>query len=441
MATPAETFERLNLADAAGRAELVRGLIAEQPDGRLELSAGDGTGAMLNGVDLAGQDLRSAKLRGASLRSANLEGCDLKAADLRNAKLGSAKLDGAMLEEADLQNADLIAASLRGASLGGANMRGALLEDADLRQAGMRFAVLEKAFLENARLGRADLWGANLAGAVLSRADLREATLTESNLEGADLSNADLTTARLDKSNLKGVNLTGADLRAATLPNVNLREATLRNADLRGLDLSTCDLTAVHVADAILDRSRLRRSQIGPAIGEEIAGRFEEAARGYLALEMNFAALGDGDAASWAYRKRRRMQKLTALQMARQRRGQGHTKAALPHYLKAGRFQFVEWLCDYGESPARVLLALVGMFLLFTLVYWATGAVVELNSGVTRNPLKVAAFSFLTMAPGARAGTLVARGQWVLVLAGLQSLLAIALTGLFGFVIGNRIRR
>jgi uncharacterized protein YjbI with pentapeptide repeats len=442
MAVPAETFERLSTADAAGRAEIVRQLIAEHPQGRLELPAQDGAGAILNGVQLGNIDLRSAKLRGASLRAAGLERADLKAADLRGAKLGAANLDGAMLEEADLQNADLISVSLRAASLGGANLKGALLEDADLRRASMRFAVFQNAFLENARLEGADLWGSNLAGAVLSRANLSVAILTEANLEGADLSDANLTGVRLDKANLKGVNLTGADLRGAILPRANLREATLRHADLRGLDLSTCDVTHVHVGEAIFDRTRLRRGQIGGAIGEELAGRFEEAAGGYLVLEQNFNTLGDADAASWAYRRRRRMQKLTALQMAQQRRGQGHTRAALPFYTKYARFQLVEWLCDYGESPARVLLSVLAVFVLFTLIYGVSGAVVRAGYGITRNPLRLAVFSLLTMTTlGGSSAGLQPRGEWVSLLTGIHAFLGIALTGLLGFVVGNRIRR
>ena len=421
MPVPSETFDQLSAADPAGRASLVRRLIAAHPEHRLELSAVDGAAATLTGVDLSGSDLRSAKLRSAGLRSANLERADLKAADLRGAKLGAAKLDGAMLEEADLQNADLISASLRGASIGGANLKGALLEDADLRQASLRFAVVQNAFLENAKLEGADLWGSNLAGAVLSRADLRGVILTESNLEGADLSAADLRGARLDKANLKGVNLTGADLRDATLPHVNLREASLRHANLQGLDLSTCDVTHVHISGALLDRTRLRRGQIGGAIGEEIASRFEEAAHGYLALEQDFAALGDGDAASWAYRKHRRMQKLTALQMARQRHAQGHTKAALPFYAKYGRFQLVEWVCDYGESAPRVLLSILAVFLLFTLLYGVTGAVVRVGHGPTRNPLHLAAFWLLVFTTsGTSAAGLQPRNEWVLLLSGMQ---------------------
>lgn len=442
MVGPPDTFERLTAADAGGRAQIVRLAIAAHPEGRLELPGQDGTGAMLNGVDLAGADLRMAKLRGASLRGANLERADLKGADLRGAKMGAAKLDGAMVEEADLQNADLVAASLRGASLGGANLKGALLEDADLRGAGLRFAVFEKAFLENAKMDGADFWGGNLAGAVMARARLRGAIFTEANLEGADLSGADLRDARLDKANLKGVNLTGADLRGATLPHVNLREATLRHANLAGVDLSTCDVTHVHVSGALLDRTRLRRGQIGGAIGEELAGRFEDAAQGYLGLEQDFNDLGDPDAASWAYRKRRRMQKVTALQMARQRRGQGHPRAALPFYAKYGRFQFVEWTCDYGESPARVLATLAAVFVLFTLVYLATGSVVRPGAGPTRSPLHVAVFSLSSMTTlGAGSTGLAPRNAWVSLLAGVQAALGIGLTGLLGFVVGNRIRR
>ena len=448
MPVPPETFERLNAADAAGRLQFVRQLISQHPDGLLELAGPhDGAGAMLNGVDLAGSNLRGAKLRSASLRSANLERADLKAADLRNAKLGAAKLDGAMLEESDLQNADLISASLRGASLGGANLKGALLEDADLRQAGMRFAVLQSAFLENTKLERADLWGANLAGAVLSRADMRGVILTEANLEGADLTDADLRDARLDKANLKGVKLGGADLRGATTPNVNLREAVLRNTRLQGLDLSTSDVTGAHVSGAWLERTRLRRGQVGGAIGEELGGQFDDAANGYLVLERNFADLGDADAASWAYRKRRRMQKLTALQLARHRRGQGHTRAALPFYGKYARFQFVEWMCDYGESAARVLLSIAAVYVLFTLLYLVTGSVQHVGRGATaftttRNPLDVAAFSLSVMTTvGTLGGELRPRSEWVSLLAGLQALLGIGLTGLLGFVIGNRIRR
>jgi hypothetical protein len=40
----------------------------------------------------------------------------------------------------------------------------------------------------------------------------------------------------------------------------------------------------------------------GSAIGEELAGQYEEARRGYLALEQHFSELGDSDSVSYSYR-------------------------------------------------------------------------------------------------------------------------------------------
>ena len=435
-------FERLRGATPAERARLILDLIEQHPGRRIDLSTSDAaSGATLTGVDLPRANLREAGLRGASLRSANLQGADLKGADLRGAKLGSARLEGASLEEANLQNADLVTADLRRAVLSGANLKGALLEDADLREANLRFASLPDAICENAKMAGADLWGSKLPAAVLAGADLKGAVFTEASGEGADFTGADLRGAAMAKSNFARGKFAGADLRGANVAGINLREAILRDAKLQELDLSGSDLTAAHFSGAALDRTRMRRGQIGEAIGEELAGDWEGAAQGYLALERNFSSLDDSGACSWAYRRRRRMEKLTALKLARLRRGQGHLRPALPYYAKYGRFQFVEWLCDYGESASRVLLSLLALYLIFFVLYLAFGGVRDVNSfRVTRNPLEVAAFT-LTAMTGRLSTKLVPSHAYVEALMALQSLLGIGLTGLLGFVIGNRIKR
>ena len=54
----------------------------------------------------------------------------------------------------------------------------------------------------------------------------------------------------------------------------------------------------------------------------------------------------------------------------------------------------------------------------------------------------MAAFSLSVMTTvGTLDGELRPRSEWVSLLAGIQALLGIGLTGLLGFVIGNRIRR
>ena len=89
----------------------------------------------------------------------------------------------------------------------------------------------------------------------------------------------------------------------------NLRDAVLRDARLQEVGLSQCEIAHIFLGGAKLDDTQLRLKQLDGAIGEELAGDFERAAQGYLALERNFEGLGDHDAASWAYRRRRRMQK------------------------------------------------------------------------------------------------------------------------------------
>jgi len=434
---PANVYARLERATPEEKSAIVRELIDAHPDGRLVLPMWGGRRADLRGVTLAGARLGSADLRGA----------DLREADLAGATLGEADLTGAVLEGTDLHEADLAAASLRAAALGEANLQGALLEDADLQDAGLRFANLREAALEGARLTRADLWGATLDGAILTGATLTGARIGEASLRSADLTGADLGDVDLGRSDLEGARLTGANLHGATLTDARLRDAVLSEARLRDLDLSTCDLAHIHVGGAQLDETRLRRDQLGGAIGEEVAGDYDAAATGYLALEHNFVDLGDPDAGRWAYGKKRRMQKRAAWAQAR-------AAARAQQWGTAGRRcavyasdQVVEWLCNYGESVPRVLGALVVAYLAFTLFYGLTGSVVRVTGDVphpvrvtTRSPLDLAVFSLASMTTQSPLG-MQPRDPSVQLPTGLETLVGIFLTGLLGFVAGNRIRR
>jgi hypothetical protein len=188
--------------------------------------------------------------------------------------------------------------------------------------------------------------------------------------------------------------------------------------------------------------------QLGGAIGEELSGDFEQAAQGYLALERNFEGLGDRDAASWVYRRRRRMQKREALAQARAARSGRRWRRALGRYVQYANDQVVEWMSDYGESVPRVLGALAAVYLAFTLVYVVSGSVVREVEGPegsarvpVRNPVVAAIFSLLVLTTGGPEGGLAPRGDFTLLLIGVEAFLGIALTGLLGFVLGNRIRR
>jgi uncharacterized protein YjbI with pentapeptide repeats len=347
-----------------------------------------------------------------------------------------------------LRGADLAGADLSGAALGEADGREALLEDARLQGARLRFANLSGVVLEASDLRGADLWGAVLERAVLTRADLRDAVLKEANLRGADLTQVNLQGTALDQADLRDANLRGVDFQGVALGRANLRGAVLADARLQAVDLSGCDLTGVHLGGARLERTRLRQEQLGEALGEERAARYEEARLGYLALERNFTELGDTGGASWAFCRRRRMEKLQAREHARAARARREWRAAAGWYAQYAADQAVEWLCDYGQSIGRVLLAMLVVFLTFTLYYGLTGGVLRVTqtpdgpvAARTWNPVDWVIFSMSAMSTsGKQPVGLLPRDEWIQLLTSVQSLLGIALAGLVGFVFGNRAR-
>ena len=463
-------YQDLTAATSEERTSLVLRLLEEHPEGRLQLPARDGVRAVLNEVDLSAQalqahgarseevarwvspqsrgvDLRLADLRRASLRLANLRHADLREAVLQEAVLAEADLEAALLDHADLSRADLAGVNLRGADAGGATCAGAMLEDASLQEASLRFVDFTEAILVSADLQRADLWGATLEGADLEQANLCGATLNEANLHHADLLRANLGDAVLGGANLKGANLKGANLQGASVRAADFEGAILQEARLQDVDLSHSRITHVHISGAWLEKTRFRQNQLGGAIGEELTGQYENARLGYLALERNFDAIGDPDAASWAYRKKRRMQKLEARRRGGVAVSQRKWRTAIGSYSAYARDQLVEWVCDYGESIPRVLWTIFAVWMLFAFVYGATGSILLVGESpdgvlkeITRAPLDAMVFSLLAMTT-AESATLVPANMAVDFIRGIEALLGVALTGLLGFVVGNRIRR
>ncbi len=365
---------------------------------------------------------------------------------LPGASLRSANLAGVCLENANLAGADLADADLTGAVLGGANLSAALLEDADLRDAHLRFADLGMAALEGADLRGADLWGAKCREADLDKIDFRKAELEEADLRDVDARECDFREARLGLTDFRGADLKRSDFRGAVLRGTKFDGADLQLANLQDLDLSGCALTHVRLADARMDGTRLSPHQFGGALGEEAAGDYEAAVRGYRTLERNFAGQGDPDAASWAYRKRRRMAKRQAGREAlRLMRGQSYGVGF------DSAFQWladwvVELVCDYGDSVPRVLMTYLVVVIGFGLGYAAGGAVERDAAGggraVTRTVDDMILYSLKAMiAPGEPPDGLHAAGYRVQLATMVQSSAGLFLIGLLGFVAGNRIRR
>lgn len=447
MPAGADLVDRLAAATPAERTALFLELLGQQP-GPVDLSAPDGTRYLLDGIDLGRESLRPSAGEPPPWWDTARDGVRLRKARLRGVSLRHANLNGVLFEEADLRDTDLAEANLAGANLSGADLRGALLEDADLQKAVLRFAHGAGSVWEEARLAGADLWGADLVGADFSGADLQGAVLEEAKLQGADLQGVNLRGANLKRANLAAADLRGADLRDAAVGGTNLAGALLRDARLQDLDLTGCTLTHIHASAAHLDKTRLDQEQLGGALGEEVTREYGAARKGYLALERNFEDLGDHDAARWAYARRRRMEKREAFDKARTSLSTGRWLRATRHAAKAAGDQLVEWVCDYGESVWRVLGTLLVVFLLFIPIYGAMGAIVRVEREpverrtVTHDVVDLALFSMTAMtSPGNPPDYLLPRNEVAYMVCGVQTLLSIFLTGLMGFVAGNRIRR
>ena len=372
-------------------------------------------------------------------------GFNIRGSKFAGARLRGARLHGVGMEEVDFSGADLVGADLSGSDLSSANLSGAMLEDADFRGCRMRFAQLDAAILERADLRGADLWGADLSRAVLVGADLRDAQLHEAVFRDADLTNADLRGASASMTNLNGCRLDGADLREIDLHRADMRSARLRGARLEGVSLADCRLEGIHVADAVFERTRLTRHQLGRVVGEEAGREFDLAARGYLALERNFSTLSDSEGSRWAYLRRRRVQKRARFEAAAADWGAGRTLRALGAFLNAAADELAELLCNYGESVGRTIASLIILAVAFGFLYTITGAAVHVDSSgrtsATSDPVEIAVFTVSAMVANAPSGGLQPAGAWVYGLIGVEALLGVTLTGLLGFVLGNRIRR
>ena len=416
------------------------------PDATQALLAFEGTGPLaFDGAapaDTAGLHLRGASLAGASFRHAHLAGADLSQADLTGAACGGVVLDGARLEQAVFRKADLAGASLRGADAGQACFADALLEDVCLAGARLRFADFTNAVLDGADLAHADLWGARLPGVVAHRASLRAVRLDEVDLTGADLSDTDLTGAHLRRANLSGARLRGAVLRDAVLDGANLSGVDFTGAILPHVSLASCDLRHACFAGAWLDRTRLRAGQLGGATGEEAAGAYAAASEAYIVLEQNFRTLGNAQDASWAFRRRRRVGK----HLHRQDATAAWRKRAFGAAAKAGLSWLsdlaAEALCDYGESLTRILRALAVVLLGCALIYWLTGSLEAREDVHGRlNIIDYLLFSLDSMTSvGTGEVALRPVGHLGVLISSLQTVAGTVLLGLFGFVLGVRMR-
>ena len=415
---------------------------------------GAGERALDPAESFAGAVLCGAVLANATLRGVDLSGADLAKADLTNASCAGIRLCEGRLEQTVLCRADLTGADLRDVRAGQAQFTASLLEDARLDRAKLRFANLDEAVLDGASLVEADLWGASMRDVALDRACLKGARLDEAEARGGTFLEADLSGASLRRADFSGASLRGATLRDTVVDGASFERADLAHAILPYVDMTSCNLVHARLAGAWLERTRMRAGQLGGAVGEEVERDYRGAYDAYTALELNFRSLGRGDDESWAYRRRRRMGKLghRATFIETWRTGRW-TRADVRLRVRHGGLYlvdaFIEWLSDYGESLGRVLRAFVVVLLLFALLYWATGCLAprEDMPASAHRGWAIEAFDYLMFSLNSM--TTVGPGQvevrpdngLAVLMSSMETVFGTVLLGLFGFVLGARMRR
>ena len=337
---------------------------------------------------------------------------------------------------------------------------------------------LSKSWLTRLKLNRSDLHHTSFDGASLDDVDLSEtraggaafssASLHRVVFRRAELMSADFSSAKLLECNFEDTYMPMSDWRGATVIRGTFARARLANARLEGVDFSAVNeggLHGVQWSEAHLDRTRLRRDQLGEKLAQEIEAEsglrvwatreepylefrlppdyrpdaFRIARDEYAIHKNNFASIGRYADSSWAYYKERTMERKRLL----------WSFWIEPYERKRDLWAWIlNWveflLTGYGERPWRAAGASAVTILIFAFLYqWWD--LVEFNSACQKGwechefvgHLLYSGAAFVAV------GSSVARvnsrlGEVVTIL---EAGMGIALFALLLFTLGNRISR
>jgi len=386
-------------------------------------------------------------------------------------KIGHSKID---LKGVDLSDKELSSIDLSFADLVGANLDGANLENAELGFSHLESTSLWDTNFKGASLRRSHMEGADLHGAYLVGADLREVYLQGvdlSGLRGQSPSSGPIFDPEEsiivrdlyphEKKRLKASTADLDDDKILRVPISLFNQIVISKGALRGVKLYNCyfwgvlSLSYREFLENPLDRNG------ASTIWEDVQGRFTEAREIYRSLKGYFEDTGDYAGVNWAYENEQHMTKLMyapywSRWLYPQRRGKWQPSDSAEIFWRENtwewlRLEIAEKTANYGLSLPRPLMCLAAVVVLFTLVYWLGGLVTAMpecaygaggwheGCAPSANPVDALVFSL-----GSLTSTEIAAVQPYRSHVGLiqtfEVLLGIAFTGLFGFVLGNRLR-
>jgi uncharacterized protein YjbI with pentapeptide repeats len=381
--------------------------------------------------------------------------------------LSGVKMEDVILSDVDLTRANLSGAIISQSDLSYAHLPWVDFSNAFITQTDLTNTVLAEANLTSSRLVQTDLSGAELRGA-----NLTDTRYKQANLSGAELDLANLSDAQLWDTNLSGSSLRWANLSGAKLAGANLTGADLRRVHLRGQALSEVgSLQGVRLYRTYfwgvlsLRYEQFKGDKAGRStIWEDTEGRFYEAKDIYKTLKGYFEDAGDYEGANWAYVREQVMEKLMftrampsfskpllrlfyprwrdKFDSLAEGEEQGPTKRPFLNWL---RLEASEKIAYYGTKLWIPFSWLLAVLIVFAAVYWLGGMVtyIDVSTGAAyplyNNFLNTLLFSAASMVT-IDVGFLQPTAPYVGALQTLQAFFGIALTGLIGFVLGNKLR-
>lgn len=344
------------------------------------------------------------------LRGRDLRECDFSRRSLNSVKFGGTRDEGSA--------AVLTGVSFRASELQDVRFPHVRLEEndfsgADLRDCDFRVVSCARSSFSHARIVGCDFYNAYFEGAVV-------------------FSRTQLTCVSLDRAWLQGV----SDLDGAAFERPSESPALVHEA---------ADDVYARFLERTKDERLMATASGRPASGDIAAAvrrRRMRAAETYRRLSGIWTSSGQFDDATFAYVRSKELERehLASTVRARLQRRHPAGPAERASWRDLGRYlalSLARWTCNYGDSLGRIALLVLALVLVPGTVYALAGAV-RTGSGATVHSWATSVLFSLERITGS--STLHPATRGVELLGGLQTLSGIGLIGLFGFVLGNKIR-
>ena len=317
-------------------------------------------------------------------------------------------------------------------------------EPANLTGVSFRSSKLENVRFPRVQLDRNDFRGAELFDCDFRYVGCARSTFADSTIEWCDFYRAYFEATVFSRAELTRVSLDRAWLQGAI------------DLDRTAFEGPRDGPALVHEADAetywrFLEPTapeRLARTASGDSIRDRlptaVRNRRLRAAETYRSLSAVWTSAGQFDDATFAYIRGKELQRqhlrARLAERLHGRRPADDTRRGVLRDL--GGFlglSVARLVCNYGDSLGRIVLLVLALVLGFGTIYWASGAV-ESDAGATIHAWPTCVLFSLEQVTTLTSPTLQPAGRAVELLGSLQTLIGVALLGLFGFVLGNKIR-